>query len=993
MNDKEIVKDRINIIEYISKRYSTHKVGSNSYRANPCPLCGHNDSFTVFEKDQSWKCFSCGEGGDIFTFVMLAEKMEFLDALKKIATETGYKLEEKKLTKAHKQRAKTQDIFKAAVEYYQGILLKDQKALGYLKKQRKRNMKTIKRGKYGFSNGNLFSNLKYDKTDLIDSGLVREKNGRLYDFFSKGLFIYPVYHNKKIVDFFCKDYFELNKDDKREYQLPGSFKLSNPMFFGKDAIYQNEFILCEGPEDRLSILQNYDIPTCAILGSLSGKQTEFIKEHIHQDNKIYLAFDPDRVGKKYEQKIMDGLCGSTSVLKLIWDDDVDIDDAIKKSKKPHEFIEDLLEHSKDAIQYYIDKLPDVSKMPPHIASGYWEPITKWIAAHQQEIYRIGYIESLADRLGSKTRWLQPIKNTIHELRTGKKTEHRSFEVNSEWGIEEKYNKYYRLDPEKGTKKISEFILRINKYIEVNDEIYYEVTLINAKGVQSIPLLFDSKERVNKRQFREKCGSAGSYYFIGTDNDLVEIWQREENLADIKTRTCYFQRYGYVDKHDIWLFSNCAIQKGEIFEPDEDGIIEVGSIGYLSKGVNIYSGDAPEICITHKADQAYILKMMEHFWIMFDDTLEGIKSYKGYLVYGYIVAMVYLREILQHDRKFPYLLVYGPSGTGKSEAIQLMMNILGFRHGGEDWGEATPPGISMAIEQLSSLPYWLEEYKNEIGTSRLQQKKVSLVNNLYNRSGAGKGGLEMRSVREVNGTILFTGQDRPEDKAFLSRAVVIDKETPTERATESFFALKAEKEKLSSIFVYLIRNKSKKQGKDLIKLIGEYREEILTEVNKAGFKNMVDERSIYNYCVLAASFSAGYNYHEYDTDFVKWLAGEVIADVKRKKKEDVLYKFFEDIDDIHDDVYEVVKKVGNLLYLRFSKIYLEWKKVGSRIGMSEYLSKNAMLDYMKNDHLKYWHGHEKNYFGGHQQRAIVLIIDRLPDNIKEIVDGWNEEVVG
>ena len=996
-NEIGLIKDRVPILEFISKRISVKPIGTRKYRSNPCPFCGHNDCFTIYSESSSYKCFSCGEGGDIFSYLMKAENVSFIEAAEILAKESGITLSKGFSQESKKQNDiinSRQQIFELAASYYHEVFKKTPEAIKYIKERRKRDDRTISKTKYGYADGNLHQFLKKKKIsegDIIASGLVRAKGDKLYDLFSKGVFVYPVFNSKKVVDFFCKDY--LNEGDRREYQLPASHKISNPSFYGKDSLYHKEVILVEGAEDRLSVLQHINFPTCAILGQLSSQQLSFIAAHC-ENSKIYLAFDNDTAGRKYEEEIIDSLAGQSVIQKLVWSDEYkDIDEFVKSCKDPVSSLKETIDKSQDAIAYKISVLPNITGMSPHIAEGYWRKICQWIAKFDQDVTRMFYVEQLADKIGGKTRFLQPIKNTVSALLSPDRSSYPAMDdglgvVNKETGILEQGNKYYRADPEKGIKKISEFTLKIQAYIEMDGEIYYKTVLTNSKGIKSNPLIFNSMERVNKKQFREKCGSAGSFYFMGTDNDLVEIWQREEDLARIETRTCYFQRYGYIDEHKVWLFSNCAVQNGVVFDPDNDGIIKIGDIGYLSKDVRIYSGDAPKINIKEKVTLEYIENIIQHFHIMMDDSLHGFKGYRGYLLIGFVSAMVYLNEIIKIDRKFPYLLIYGASGTGKSEVIQLLMHFFGFSHGGENWGEATPTGISMAVEQLSSLPYWLEEFKNVLGTSPRQQKKVELLNNIYNRSSTGKGGLENRTTREVNGSIIFTGQDRPEDKAFLSRSVVVDKEVPTMKATESYFYLRAERHKFSAIFLWLLKYKTDETVSDLKKLIKTYQEVIRKMVAEKGETGRIDERSIYNYCILAASFTIGFGHIDSD-DFITWLAEEIIEDVRRKSCEDVLFRFFEDVEVIFDDIGFVSKKTGGLIYLSFNKIYMEWKKLAARVGTAEYISKNGLIDYMKKDSLGYWKGYTKAYIYGKQHRCITLEIEKLPTNIKAIVEDWQE----
>ena len=86
------VKSLVNITEYIALEagVDAKRSGSGSFRINPCPICGHNDCFTINEKDQFFKCFSCSAKGDVIEFEQQYRKMESpLEAAKSIAGKRG----------------------------------------------------------------------------------------------------------------------------------------------------------------------------------------------------------------------------------------------------------------------------------------------------------------------------------------------------------------------------------------------------------------------------------------------------------------------------------------------------------------------------------------------------------------------------------------------------------------------------------------------------------------------------------------------------------------------------------------------------------------------------------------------------------------------------------------------------------------------------------------------------------------------------------------
>src|SRR5712692_8514397 len=89
----ETIKAKIDVVEEIGLVVALQKAGK-SYRGH-CPF--HNErtpSFHVFAESQTWRCFGCHEGGDVFTFVEKQQGLEFRDALAYLAEKAGVALEE-----------------------------------------------------------------------------------------------------------------------------------------------------------------------------------------------------------------------------------------------------------------------------------------------------------------------------------------------------------------------------------------------------------------------------------------------------------------------------------------------------------------------------------------------------------------------------------------------------------------------------------------------------------------------------------------------------------------------------------------------------------------------------------------------------------------------------------------------------------------------------------------------------------------------------------
>jgi DNA primase len=88
------VKSKLSVLEIVGEQVELRKAGT-TYKGL-CPFHGEKTpSFVVTPSRDSWHCFGCGEGGDIFSFVMRRESLSFPDALKRLAARAGIEVDER----------------------------------------------------------------------------------------------------------------------------------------------------------------------------------------------------------------------------------------------------------------------------------------------------------------------------------------------------------------------------------------------------------------------------------------------------------------------------------------------------------------------------------------------------------------------------------------------------------------------------------------------------------------------------------------------------------------------------------------------------------------------------------------------------------------------------------------------------------------------------------------------------------------------------------
>ncbi len=315
MSTIDEVKQRLDIIDVISDYVSLKKAGRN-FKAL-CPF--HNEktpSFFVFPERQTWHCFgSCGIGGDMFSFVMRKEGVDFGEALRMLADRAGVKL----VSRQHEQKKaeewdKLYLINEEAAHFYHRLLIEDGRsaaARDYLSKRGVAD-ETIKAFELGFSPDSwnalhLHLNGKgYTTGDMTKAGLIVEKEGnKPHDLFRNRIMI-PI-HNEhgRVAGFGART---LGGDQPKYLNSPQTAVFDKSgLLYGldkaKNSIREHDLaIIVEGYMDVITAHQHGFKNVIAPMGtSLTEKQIGIIKR---LTRKMALALDADAAG---EQATLRGL--------------------------------------------------------------------------------------------------------------------------------------------------------------------------------------------------------------------------------------------------------------------------------------------------------------------------------------------------------------------------------------------------------------------------------------------------------------------------------------------------------------------------------------------------------------------------------------------------------------------------------------------------------------------------------------------------------------
>ncbi|MBQ4316874.1 MAG: DNA primase [Clostridia bacterium] len=411
----EELKLRNNIEDVIGRVVTLKRAGSNL--VGNCPFHSERTpSFTVFPATSSYYCFGCGAGGDVVTFVMQTENVEYREAIEFLAKRAGIKVEENYEARKEQgptvKRDRLLELNKEAARFFYKSLLSPSgaNARAYLE-TRQFTSTTIKRFGIGYA-----PDAPYGKAPLCEHlmslgftpleirtaflGGESKKNGKMYDMFRNRL-MFPVFDvNGEVVAFSGR---RLNEEDERKYINTSDtpvFKKSR-ILFGLNIAKNTEsgtLILCEGAPDAIAMHQaGFDNAIATLGTAITSEHARIIARYCRT---VYLAYDIDKAGRKATLKGID-LLNQVGV-------DTKIINLGNEAKDPDEYIKKFgansfrakLTGSSGQIDYRIDEI--ISRFDITVAEEKLravDEVTSFISTFASRPEREVYASRAAEKLG------------------------------------------------------------------------------------------------------------------------------------------------------------------------------------------------------------------------------------------------------------------------------------------------------------------------------------------------------------------------------------------------------------------------------------------------------------------------------------------------------------------------------------------------------------------------------------------------------------------
>ena len=339
------VKSKNDIVDIIGSYISL-----NDKNKALCPFhSDHSPSFSVHPDKQIYKCFSCGESGNVITFVEKFLGISFQEAVKLLADRASIKLNINVPKKTNKYD-KYYEITDTVNKYFKNNIFSSngQQALKYLN-DRHIDKDIINEFNIGLSTNNKLHEIlakKYNLEDLLKIDIVRKVDNKIYDTFQNRIMFPIIDEDNNVVGFSGRKYLVNDLDNK---QLSKYVNSRETDIFIKSKIFYNinnalpnikkskEIIITEGFMDTIRMVSIGYNNTVALMG------TAFTKEHLDKIIKykcrVVLNLDQDNAGVLGTISIGDELIkNNIDVSVIVFDDYKDSDEyIINKGKEAFDY--------------------------------------------------------------------------------------------------------------------------------------------------------------------------------------------------------------------------------------------------------------------------------------------------------------------------------------------------------------------------------------------------------------------------------------------------------------------------------------------------------------------------------------------------------------------------------------------------------------------------------------------------------------------------------
>lgn len=408
MDAVEDVKSRLSIEDIISEYLELKRAGRNFKALSPFTN-EKTASFMVSPEKQIWHDFSSGKGGDMFSFVMEVEGIDFKGALELLARKAGVDLSQYQRgnTESTKQKARLYDCLEAAARFYQLQFSKNRTALEYILKKRAFSKAIALAFRIGYAPNTGYALITYLKTkgfsdqEIVQAGLSTKHYGTAGDMF-RGRIMIPLMDSTGRVIGFTARLLEDNPNAPKYINTPQTLLYDKGrhvygLHLAKDSIRKDKFVVVV--EGNLDVIASHQVGVTNVVATAGTAMTEMhCKELRRFCDDVRLAFDQDSAGLNAMERVIP-IASKTGInLRII---------TLPVGKDPDELIRQKPEVWQQTItkyDYVIDWLISQYETKLDISSSEGKKtltnaILPVVAQLQDSVEQDHYIVQLAEKIG------------------------------------------------------------------------------------------------------------------------------------------------------------------------------------------------------------------------------------------------------------------------------------------------------------------------------------------------------------------------------------------------------------------------------------------------------------------------------------------------------------------------------------------------------------------------------------------------------------------
>jgi DNA primase len=309
------VKSRLNIEDVVAEYVQLKRTGRN-YKGKSPWTNEKTPSFIVSPEKQIWHDFSSGKGGDVFSFVMEMEGLDFKGTLDMLARKAGVELEQfnSSASKTNSNlKSSAYQILELATKFYQTQLIANRTALDYLSKDRAFKRETILAWRlgyapnHGFALTDFLTKKGYTTDEMKRAGLVVQRARRESDMF-RGRIMIPLTDSRGQIIGYTARLLDDDPDAPKYINTPQTilYDKSRHVFglhMAKEQIRKSGYVVAV--EGNMDVIASWQAGVTNVVASAGTAMTEFhLRELKRFTGDIRLCFDADRAGIAATERVI-----------------------------------------------------------------------------------------------------------------------------------------------------------------------------------------------------------------------------------------------------------------------------------------------------------------------------------------------------------------------------------------------------------------------------------------------------------------------------------------------------------------------------------------------------------------------------------------------------------------------------------------------------------------------------------------------------------------